>query len=117
MEKHIVLLVSGTLFDAEQGVSFLKILGLADVVTGIGALFGSSRNALELVGKPKWVPLPEITGHWLLVIPEDTYAVFRNNLSSLTSGFTMVDGRATPKPIFGISKDALPQIVKLLSTT
>src|SRR5436309_3326224 len=104
---HIVILVRGTLFEAQQGVLQLKFLGVgAGMVGGIAALFGMGDKLVAFTDEGAQVPLPSLTGRWLLVIPEDAYTVFRAHLSHLTQ----VDGRVVPKegefsPLFNINPD------------
>ena len=122
--KHIVILVSGTLFEAKQGRDMLEIFGVGrDTVAGIGALFGSRRNTLEvnaeIDGKDKWIPLTELAGRWILVIPEDTYTAFRDELSHLI-GTAVIDGRVVPNPNERmpeyVSDKAIKQVKDILNT-
>jgi len=120
---HIAILVGGTLLHAQQGVRQLKMQGIGgDTVAGIGAVFGS-RGGLEAeTSEGKWTPLRSLTGRWLLVVPEDAYAAFRGELSSVITR-ELVDGRV-PSPqeawqmaLLNVSASAVARVEEILGLT
>ena len=113
----IVILVNGTLWDAEAGVLQLKMCGIGHgVVAGIAPLFGMERGLQAQISEGKWLDFRRLVGRWLLVIPQDAYVAFRGHLS----GTTLVDGRVEPSPgeiyhVRHISESAVKQVQDLLT--
>lgn len=112
LPAHIVILVKGTLWHAEQGALQLKMCGVGkDTVTGIAALFGVEHALHAEIAEGKWVPLEKLIGFWLLIIPESAYSAYLAHLPDAP-----IDGRVygEDSPCFTINETAVKQVEDLL---
>jgi hypothetical protein len=114
--RHIPVLVRGTLFNAEAAVSQLQMLGIGGAsISGAAAAFGGPGGLSVQSSDGRWLPLDQVVGRWILIIPEDAHAVYGMQLEAFAGG-PVIDGRVNASgafPFLNINKAAEAEIQRL----
>lgn len=76
----------GTLWHAESAISQLQMQGVGGGMTGVASVFGMPRGLEAQIKDGQWASISSLRGRWILVIPEDAYALYQPEFDRAIGG-------------------------------